>query len=142
MRRRHGKDTVAQSQLLELVAPLKNTPWTSPHDRPKAADDNLMVGFGAKLSGGHADFAAVALDRQHRLRCILVERAVQPADEGGRSRFRQLPGGTETVDFTLQADMRPRLDLEIAPLLCSIELIGERPFDFAGGGVIPSIRFE
>ena len=56
---------------------------------------------------------------------------MQPANESGRCRFRQVAGGMVPVDLALQPDMRPRLDLEVAALLGRIELVGERPLDLA-----------
>jgi hypothetical protein len=52
-----------------------------------------------------------ALDVKHGFWCILVEGAVQPADERLRPRLRQFAGGMQPVYHSLDLDMRTRLNL-------------------------------
>src|SRR5208337_1514797 len=132
--RRDGQNTAAGSKFGKLVAPLKirhERLYAIGRRRQVPADGNLMVEGGAKFSRRHADGAAVALNRQHGVGRILVEGAMQPADEGGGGRFRQIVEGMQSVHLALQADMRPRLYLEIAAFLGRIELVLKRPLDLA-----------
>ena len=101
-----------------------------------AADGDLLRSHGAELPGRHAQFAAVTPDNQHRVRRLVVEFFMEPADEDGRSRLRQIADGMAPVDLALQPDMRPRLQLKIAPFLGRFEMPLQRRLNLARRRVV------
>ena len=79
----------------------------------------------------------VALDLQHRVRCVAIEFAVQPTQEISLRRFVQRAGGAQPVDLGLHADMRGRFQLQMAALRLVVEVAGQSPCDVAWPRVMP-----
>jgi hypothetical protein len=100
-----------------------------------ASDGNVFLGCYAELPRRHAQLATVTAD-DHRLRRTPIKLLVKPADERGRSWFRQIARSMSLIDLTLQADMRPCLQLQVAAFLSGFELSLQRRLDLTRRGVV------
>ncbi|MER9958900.1 hypothetical protein NKJ52_29430 [Mesorhizobium australicum] len=65
---------------------------------------------------------------------------MQPSKKTYRCRFRQLPIGSQAVDLGLHANVRGRLELQIAAVLVSIEIPTSARSMSRGRVSWPSIR--
>lgn len=101
-----------------------------------ATDRNLVFGGGALGAGVHAHGPSRSLKHEHGLGGACVECAMQPANEIQRGGFREFAGRVPPVDFALDPDVRPRFQLQVAPILDRVELVGECVFDLARRGVV------
>lgn len=88
------------------------------------------------LTWRHDELTVGTLDGQHGRFGIAIEFRVQPSKKTYRCRFRQLPIGSQAVDLGLQANVRGRLELQIAAVLVSIEVSDQRPFDVARARIV------
>ena len=100
-----------------------------------AADRHVMLGTRAPRPGLHEEVPAGAADPQHRLGCVVVEFAVQPADEFARGRLRQAALGRHAVDLRLHAHMGGRFELQVPTPLVVLQLARKRALD------VPRPRF-
>ena len=81
------------------------------------ADRDIVFRARAPFAGLHHELAIVAANAQHVLGRIVVEFAMQPADEIGGGRFGQAVLRRHPVDVGLDADMSGGLDLQVASFL-------------------------
>ncbi|MER9751721.1 hypothetical protein [Mesorhizobium sp. M0140] len=104
------------------------------------ADGDVMLWLRSPLTWRHDELTAGTLDGQHGRFGIAIEFRVQPSNKTYRCRFRQLPIGSQAVDLGLHANVRGRLELQIAAVLVSIEIPTSARSMSRGRVSWPSIR--
>jgi hypothetical protein len=80
---------------------------------------NALVRRVPKRTRDHADAPVLIAYRQHGFWRIPVEGLIYPADEVSRRWLGQFTEGKAAINLPLDSNMRARLDLQIAGLVCS-----------------------
>ena len=136
---RHGNNASGFPQPREAIARLEmghERLDAGARGRDVAAHGAVVLRPGTPFARRHNEFASGTADSKHCLRYIPIELAMEPADELPGRRLRQPTFGRDSIYLLLDADMRSRLELQIAAPFRPIEFAGQGTLDVARSRIV------
>lgn len=139
VRDREGDDSLRRAEACHAEAPLEvrhEVGDVSAGGRPVSAHRDIVLRIAPVVPRDHEEGTVGPFDAKHRIRCVRVELAMEPADALLRGRLTVSAFGLQAIDLTLNPNMCASFALKVATRGVLVEVLRGRSLDVAWARVV------